>query len=141
MALEPTIDPTDVGVDPGRLARIDELTHAYVDDGRFPFVQLLVSRRGEIVHHDLYGYADRDSERPIRDDCIVRVYSMTKPVTWVALMMLYEQGKVLLEDPVSKYLPAFADPGVFASGNPSATRPARRLGRSRSTTCSPTCRA
>ena len=107
MALEPTIDPSEVGIDPGRLARIDELTHAYVDDGRFPFVQLLVSRRDEIVHHDLNGFADRDSERPIRDDCIVRVYSMTKPVTSVALMMLYEQGKVLLEDPVSKFLPAF----------------------------------
>src|SRR3546814_1856886 len=95
MALEPTVDPTEVGVDPGRLARIDQLTHAYVDDGRLPFVQLLVSRRGEIIHHDLYGFADRDSDRPIRDDCIVRVYSMTKPVTSVALMMLYEQGKVL----------------------------------------------
>lgn len=117
MALEPTVDPTEVGLDPDRLARIDQLTHAYVDDGRFPFVQLLVSRRGEIVHHDLYGFADRDSDRPIRDDCIVRVYSMTKPVTSVALMMLYEQGKVLLEDPVSKYLPAFAEPRVFESGN------------------------
>ena len=117
MTLEPTVDPSEVGVDPARLARIDELTHAYVDDGRFPFVQLLVSRRGEVVHHDLYGFADRDSQRPIREDCIVRVYSMTKPVTSVALMMLYERGKVLLEDPVSKYLPAFAAPRVFASGN------------------------
>jgi CubicO group peptidase (beta-lactamase class C family) len=117
MALEPTVDPAELGFDPARLARIDALTHAYVDDGRFPFVQLVVSRRGEIVHHDRYGYADRDSERPIRDDCIVRVYSMTKPVTSVALMMLYEQGLVLLEDPVSKYLPSFADPRVFTSGN------------------------
>ena len=117
MALEPTIDPSEVGIDPARLARIDELTHGYVDDGRFPFVQTLVCRRGEIVHHDVYGFADRDSDRPIRDDAIVRVYSMTKPVTSVALMMLYEQGKVLLEDPVSKYLPSFANPRVFASGN------------------------
>lgn len=117
MALEPTIDPTEVGIDPTRLARIDELTHGYVDDGRFPFVQLLVSRRGEIVHHDLYGFADLASQRPIRDDSIVRVYSMTKPITSVALMMLYEQGKLLLEDPVSKYLPSFADPRVFVSGN------------------------
>ena len=117
MSLAPTADPAELGFDPARLARIDEVTHAYVDDGRFPFVQLVVSRRGEVVHHDLYGFADRDSGRPIRDDCIVRVYSMTKPVTSVALMMLYEQGKVLLEDPVSKYLPAFAAPRVFASGN------------------------
>ncbi len=115
--LEPTIDPAEVGIAADRLARIDAVTHAYVDDGRFPFVQFLLTRRGEIVHHDLYGFADRDSERPIRDDAIVRVYSMTKPVTSVALMMLYEQGRLLLEDPVARYLPSFADPRVFVGGN------------------------
>jgi CubicO group peptidase (beta-lactamase class C family) len=118
MSLEPTVDPAEIGFDPARLARIDELTHAYVDDGRFPFVQVVVSRRGEIVHHDRYGWADRDSDRPIRDDAIVRVYSMTKPVTSVALMMLYERGQLLLEDPVSRYLPAFAEPRVFVAGDP-----------------------
>jgi CubicO group peptidase (beta-lactamase class C family) len=118
MSLEPTVDPAEIGFDPARLARIDELTHAYVDDGRFPFVQVVVSRRGEIVHHDRYGWADRDSDRPIRDDAIVRVYSMTKPVTSVALMMLYERGRLLLEDPVSRYLPAFAEPRVFVAGDP-----------------------
>ena len=117
MAITPTIDPAEAGFDPDRLARVDALTHAYVDDGRFPFVQLLVARGGEIVHHDLYGFADRDSERPIRDDSIVRVYSMTKPVTSVALMMLYEQGEVLLEDPVSTYLPSFAEPRVWVGGD------------------------
>lgn len=128
MALEPTVDPQEVGVDPARLARIDALTHAYVDDGRFPFVQLVVRRRGEVVHHDVYGFADRDSGRPISDDCIARIYSMTKPVTSVAMMMLYEQGRLLLEDPVSKYLPAFADPRVFTVGSPARyeTRQAAR---------------
>jgi len=120
MALEPTVDPTEVGVDPARLARIDAVTHAYVDDGRFPFVQLVVSRRGAVVHHDLYGWADRDSDRKITEDAIVRVYSMTKPVTSVALMMLYEQGRFLLEDPVSRWLPSFASPRVFTGGD--ATR-------------------
>lgn len=117
MALKPTIDPADAGFDPDRLARIDAVTHAYVDDGRFPFVEVLVARRGEILHHDLYGFADRDSQRPIQDDSIVRVYSMTKPVTSVALMMLYEQGQLLLEDPVSKYLPSFAEPRVWTGGD------------------------
>jgi CubicO group peptidase (beta-lactamase class C family) len=128
MALEPTVDPTEVGVDPARLPRIDELTHRYVDQGLFPFVQIVVSRRGEIVHHDSYGYADRDSDRPYRDDCIARVYSMTKPVTSVALMMLYERGLVRLEDPVSRYLPAFANPRVFTAGDPTRydTREAAR---------------
>lgn len=127
-SLEPTVDPSEVGLDPTRLARIDAMTHAYVDDGRFPFVQLVVRRRGEIVHHDLYGWADRHSDRPIRDDCIARVYSMTKPVTSVALMMLYERGQLLLEDPVSRYLPSFADPRVFVAGDPSryTTREAAR---------------
>ena len=120
MSLEATVDPSELGFDASRLARIDAVTHAYVDDGRFPFVQLVVSRRGQIVHHDLYGWADRDSERPITQDCIVRVYSMTKPVTSVALMMLYEQGLVLLEDPVSRWLPSFAAPRVFVAGD--ATR-------------------
>lgn len=116
-ALSPTVDPTEVGVDPARLARIDTVTHDYVDSGRFPCVQFLLARRGEIVHHDVYGHADLDDGRPIRDDAIFRIYSMTKPVTSVALMMLYEEGKVLLEDPVSRFLPAFADTRLFVSGN------------------------
>ncbi len=115
--LEPTVDPAEVGIDPDRLARIDAVTHGYVDSGRFPCVQFLLARRGEIVHHDLYGHADVDDQRPVRDDTIFRIYSMTKPVTSVALMMLYEQGKVLLEDPISKYLPSFANPRVFDGGN------------------------
>ena len=115
--LEPTTDPREVGIDADRLARIDAVTHDYVDSGRFPCVQFLLTRRGEIVHHDVYGHADVEDRRPVRDDTIFRIYSMTKPVTSVALMMLYEQGLVLLEDPVSKYLPSFADPRVFVSGN------------------------
>lgn len=117
MALVPTIDPIEVGIDPARLSRIDDVTHRYVDDGRFPFVQFLLTRRGEIVHHDLYGHADVDTRRPIREDAIVRIYSMTKPVTSVALMMLHERGEVLLEDPVATYLPAFGDVRVYVAGD------------------------
>lgn len=126
--LEPTTDPGEVGVDAGRLARIDALTHGYVDSGRFPCVQFLLARHGEIVHHDLYGHADVDSQRPVRDDTIFRIYSMTKPVTSVALMMLYEEGSILLENPVSRFLPEFAEPRVFVSGNEHAyeTREADR---------------
>ncbi|MDZ7674899.1 MAG: serine hydrolase domain-containing protein [Acidimicrobiales bacterium] len=126
--LEPTTDPGEVGVDAGRLARIDDLTHDYVDSGRFPCVQFLLARRGEIVHHDIYGHADVAEQRPVRDDTIFRIYSMTKPVTSVALMMLYEEGRVLLENPVSRFLPDFADPRVFVKGNEHAfeTREAGR---------------
>jgi CubicO group peptidase (beta-lactamase class C family) len=115
--LEPTIDPTEVGIDPTRLARIDAVTHDYVDSGRFPCVQFLLARRGEIVHHDLYGYADVEEQRPLTDDTVFRIYSMTKPVTSVALMMLYESGEVLLENPVSRFLPSFEGARVFESGN------------------------
>ena len=115
--LAPTVDPTEVGIDPDRLDRIDAVTHDYVDSGRFPCVQFLLARRGEIVHHDVYGQADLDDGRPLRDDAIYRIYSMTKPITSVALMMLYEQGKVLLEDPVSRFLPSFAGTRVFVSGD------------------------
>ncbi len=117
MPIETTIDPDEAGFDPARLARIDAVTHAYVDDGRFPFVQTLVARRGEVVHVDSYGWADRDGDRPIHDDAIVRIYSMTKPVTSVALMMLYERGEVLLEEPVSRFLPAFAGQRVYVAGD------------------------
>src|SRR5690606_4463168 len=96
--LAPTVDPREVGIDPDRLRRIDELTHGYVDSGRFPCAQFLLARGGHVVHHDVYGHADEEAGRPLREDSIFRIYSMTKPVTSVALMMLYEQGKVLLED-------------------------------------------
>lgn len=115
--ITPTVDPREVGVDPDRLARIDAVTHEYVDSGKFPCVQFVLARRGEIVHHDLYGHADVEDGRPIRDDSIYRIYSMTKPVTSVALMMLYEEGKVLLENPVSRFIPAFDGLRVFESGN------------------------
>lgn len=112
-----TVDPREVGVDPDRLARIDAVTHDYVDSGKFPCVQFVLARRGEVVHHDLYGHADVEDGRPIRDDSIYRIYSMTKPITSVALMMLYEEGKVLLENPVSRFIPAFGGLRVFESGN------------------------
>lgn len=116
-SISPTVDPREAGVDPDRLARIDAVTHDYVDSGKFPCVQFVLARGGEIVHHDLYGHADVEEGRPIRDDSIYRIYSMTKPVTSVALMMLYEEGKVLLENPVSRFIPAFEGLRVFESGN------------------------
>lgn len=130
MSLSPTVDPADAGFDPAGLARVDALTHGYVDDGRFPFVQLVIARGDQVVHHDTYGHADVDSGRPIRDDAIVRIYSMTKPITSVALLMLYERGQVLLEDPVSRYLPAFAGTRVYVSGdatNLQTREPAREM--------------
>jgi CubicO group peptidase (beta-lactamase class C family) len=121
ITLEPTIDPADAGFDKARLTRIDDLTHRYVDSGRFPYAQTLVTRYGEIVHHDVYGTI-REDGTPARWDTVQRIYSMTKPVTSLGLMQLYEKGLFLLEDPVSAYLPAFAGQQVWADGDESDFR-------------------
>lgn len=120
--------PEDVGVSSERLENVVGLTHRYVDEGRMPGVSTLVARRGEVVLRDVYGMADVDEGRKLADDTIFRIYSMTKPIASVAFMQLYEEGKVLLEDPVSKYLPAFTEPRVYAGGpvHDYATKPAER---------------
>jgi CubicO group peptidase (beta-lactamase class C family) len=123
-----TTRPEDLGLSSERLGRIDDVTHAYVDQGRLPGVQVLVSRRGQLVHHDCYGWTDVEAETPVRDDTIYRIYSMTKPITSVGLMMLYEEGAFLLENPVSRYLPEFANAEVWEGGTADAPqlRPAMR---------------
>ena len=114
--LTPTVDPSELGFDPDRLERIGAHFRTYVDDGRLPGWAIAVSRRGEIVYHDAYGKRDVAADKPIEDDTIYRFFSMTKPMTSVAIMMLLEEGLVSLDDPVSKYIPSFADQRVFSSG-------------------------
>jgi CubicO group peptidase (beta-lactamase class C family) len=111
------IDPSDAGFDLTRLARIDRHFEKYVDDGRLPGWQIVVSRGGEVVHSSTYGTRDIDSGAPWEADTIVRMYSMTKPVASVAAMMLYEEGAFQLKDPVADYIPAFAGTEVFRSGS------------------------
>ena len=114
----PTARPENVGLSTERLARMDKAIHAYVDAGRTPGVITLVMRHGKVVHQDVYGKADLDSGRPTRADDLFRMYSMTKPITSVALLMLYEEGKFQLTDPLSKYFPAVADMKVYAGTTP-----------------------
>lgn len=109
--------PEKVGISRDRLARVDDLTHSYVDSGRLPCAQTVISRRGEIIHHDVYGWADVKEQRPLRAHHAFRIYSMTKPVTSLALMQLVETGQVLLENPVSRYIPSFANIEVWAGGD------------------------
>ncbi len=92
-------------LDPDRLGPVTEVTHRYVDEGRFPCAVVAVLHRGEEVLRDAYGWADVAEQRPITDDAIFRIFSMTKPLTSLGLLQLYEQGRVLLEDPVGRYLP------------------------------------
>ena len=112
-----TVDPSSLGFDADRLARLDTHLQKYVDDGRLPGWQLQVSRSGQIVHHSVYGRRDLERDLPWENDTIVRLFSMTKPVTSVAAMMLAEEGLLQLKDPVSKYIPEFGDSRVYRQGS------------------------
>jgi CubicO group peptidase (beta-lactamase class C family) len=115
--LKVEIDAAEVGFDSGRLARMDTHFARYVDDGRLPGWLALVARGGQIAHLSTYGQRDVEAGLPVEIDTVFRIYSMTKPVTSVAAMMLYEEGAFELKDPVSRFIPAFADASVYKSGS------------------------
>jgi CubicO group peptidase (beta-lactamase class C family) len=110
----PSASPETVGMSSERLERLDAATHRWVDDGRIAGVVTLVARRGRVVHLDAYGMADIENREPMTKDTYFRLWSMTKPVTSVALLTLYEEGKFQLGDPLARYLPEFANVKVFA---------------------------
>jgi CubicO group peptidase (beta-lactamase class C family) len=120
-AISVETDPRDVGLDPDRLTRITAHFRRYVDDGLLPGWLLAVSRQGQVAYLDTYGRRDIEADLPIELDTIYRFYSMTKPVTTVAAMMLWEQGLFQLNDPIGRYLPEFADMTVYKSGSPQTT--------------------
>ena len=111
--------PESAGLSQPRLQRIeDHLRRNYVGNGRFPGTHTLVYRRGKVVHSGLQGFADVERDVPIKDDTIYRIYSMTKPITSVAFMMLVEEGRVALDEPVSKYIPEWRNLAVYVGGMP-----------------------
>jgi len=97
--LTPTVNPHDVGLDAQRLNRISQHFRAYVDDGRLPGWQIAVMRHGELAFASSYGWQNVEQRTPIADDTIFRIYSMTKPITTVAAMMLWEEGAFELIGP------------------------------------------
>jgi len=111
------VDPAQVGFDAGRLARLDRHFDRYVDDGRLAGWLAVVTRDGQVVHVGTSGLRDREARAPVELDTLWRIYSMTKPVTSVAAMMLWEEGAFELTDPVSRFIPAFADARVFTGGS------------------------
>ncbi|WP_446218733.1 serine hydrolase domain-containing protein [Micromonospora sp. IBHARD004] len=117
MSVAVSTDPDRIGFDPARLARIDEHFGRYVDDGRLAGWQIVVTRRGEIAHSSTYGLRDREAGAPVEADTLWRIYSMTKPITSVAAMMLWEEGRFELNDPISRWLPEFADVRVYDKGS------------------------
>ena len=104
------VNPDAAGFDADRLRLIDDhLRRSYIDPQKIAGCQVVVSRRGQIAHHSSLGSMDLERDRPVLDDTIWRLYSMTKPVTGVALLTLYERGLFQLTDPVSRFLPEFRD--------------------------------
>lgn len=101
--------PESVGISSEALARLDRVLEGYVDRGELPGYQLLIARDGLIVHESVYGRMDLETDRPLRSDTIHRIYSMSKVITGAATMIAYEHGSFLLNDPISKHLPALAD--------------------------------
>jgi len=115
--LNPEVVPAEVGLDAGRLARLDKHFAGYVDDGRLPGWLLTVSRHGKLAYVAACGQRDIEAGLPVETYTIWRIYSMTKPITSVAAMLLYEEGAFELTDPVSKFIPSFADVRVYTGGS------------------------
>jgi len=105
----PETVPEAVGFSSERLSRIETKLKADIAEGRIPGAVILVARKGQIAYFEAFGMQDKQAGIPLKKDSLFRIYSMTKPFASVAAMMLFEEGKLLLSDPVSKYIPAFKD--------------------------------
>jgi CubicO group peptidase (beta-lactamase class C family) len=117
----PIVKPKSVGMSLERLGRISTAVQDSIDGKRIAGAVTLVARHGQVVWFKAQGMMDREAGKPMRPDTIFRICSMTKPITSLAVMMLYEEGHFLLEDPISKYLPEFKNPKVLVkptSGEP-----------------------
>ena len=108
----PAARPEDVGVSSGRLKRIDELVRRYIDDQKVAGAVTLVARKGKVVHFEAQGLADVETKATLKKDTIFQMASCTKPVTAAAILMLIEEGKVALTDPITKFVPEFKGPKV-----------------------------
>jgi CubicO group peptidase (beta-lactamase class C family) len=110
-------DPAEAGFDPERLTRIDRHYQRYVDEGKLPGFLAVIARDGQVIHVAKGGYRDVEAGLPVELDTQFRIYSMTKPITSVAAMLLWEEGAFELTDPVERFIPAFADARVWAGGS------------------------
>jgi len=105
----PVAKPADVGFSAERLERITQWLKDDIQKGTIPGAVLMIVRNGKVAYHEALGVLDPESKAPMTKDAIFRIYSMSKPITSVAVMMLYEQGKLTLDEPIAKYIPAFKD--------------------------------
>ena len=123
----PTAPPPSVGFASDLPARMDEAMQGLIDQKHLAGIVTLVARKGKVVQHKAYGFQDAEKQVPMRTDTIAKIYSMTKPVTGVAMMMLYEDGKWKPSDPIAKHIPEFANLKVYAGekdGTPILEAPA-----------------
>jgi CubicO group peptidase (beta-lactamase class C family) len=111
------VKPEDVGLSSSRLARIGDHMKRYIDAGKIAGTLTLVARRGQVAYLEPQGHLEIERRRPVTADAVWRIYSMTKPITSVGLMMLYEEGRFQLDDPVHRFIPSWQNLGVFVGGN------------------------
>ena len=111
-----TVKPEEVGLSSAPGA-IGEHWQRYIDAGKLAGTLTLIARRGKVAYCEGLGHLDIERRRPVTADAVWRIYSMTKPITSVGLMMLYEQGRFQLEDPVHRFIPSWKNLGVFVNGN------------------------
>ena len=109
----PKIEPEKVGMSTERLARITPKMKCFIDKDLAPGILTAIVRHGKIVHFETQGFADKEIKYPLKPDTIFRLYSMTKPITAVATMMLYEEGHFLLDEPIANYLPEFRNMKIY----------------------------
>ena len=109
----PRAQPESMGLSSDSLANMNTHFHSLVDEKQLAGIQTAVVRKGKLIHFDSYGYSNIEEEKPLDEQSIFRIFSMTKPIVSVALMQLYEQGKFKLEDPLYKFLPAFKRMTVY----------------------------
>ena len=109
----PRAVPEDVGMSTSRLGRMTPVMQGYVDNGKIPCALTMIAREGKLVHFERFGMQDIAAAKPVEFDTIFRLYSMTKPITSIAVMMLYEEGHFQLTTPVSEFVPAFKDMKVY----------------------------
>jgi CubicO group peptidase (beta-lactamase class C family) len=123
-------NPSSVGVSAERLPRIDRFIQEYIDQDKLNGATAIIVRNNKIVYHKAFGFCNAERKIPMRRDHIFRIASMTKPIISTGVMMLYEEGKFLLDDPVSKFIPEFKNPQVLDTYNEKdttyTTKPAKR---------------
>ena len=118
----PEADPESVGMSAEKLAEIPKKLQPFIDNGQVPGFISVVARDGKVVHFDTQGMMDVERRKPMRPDTIFRMASMTKPITGVAVMILVDEGKIDLQDPLSKYIPEFADLQVLVENEDGTTK-------------------